>query len=141
MSAPRNTGTTILKLTGGKWAVQPRSVFPIRNFRLTGTPTPAQVTQQFNQSQDEVQDATVGSRDVAGTVRTLYVAVPFTGGIDVQLPHLLGSANIGVWLGQPRGAVGSGIPYVTWTVSPDGTAAILVPAGTFTADLEFRVIP
>lgn len=133
MSVQVNIGTTVVKLINGTWKTQGVTTTALRKYHAN---SPDQLISQFNESQEDLQKATVGSRDAAAQ-KTLYVAVPFTDGTKVRLPHLLGSANVGVWLGVPRKSFG----YCTWDISPDGTTVILSPSGSFVADVEIRVIP
>lgn len=143
-SASQNTGTTVLELVGGQWTTRSPARFPLRRHNIQPTATPKDIATAVNRLQDDLHTATTGSRDVTGTVKTIYVGVAFTSGTLVRLPHQLGTPNISVSQGQPYAVPGvtAGGPWFTFRVDPaNPDNVLLMPAGTFTADVEFRIVP
>jgi len=130
-----------LQFTQGKWVTQAPARFPLRRFRMiSGGLVHEHVALQFNQAQDELQSATAGARDIAGTVRTIYIAYPFTNGQAVRIPHLLGTPNVSMLMSAPR-SLSAGSPWATWAIdTTDSTVVIATPSGTFSADIEFRIL-
>lgn len=140
----QNSGTTFWRQVNGIWQAQPPQVMPLRPLRADAKATTQQLATLFNQGQDEMQNATRGSRDAPGTIRTVYAGFSFIIGQPVKVAHHLGSANVTVNVGAPRAYPGvtTGGPWVTWEVDPTNPAmVILTPAGTFVADVEFRIAP
>lgn len=143
-SASQNTGTTVLELVGGQWTTRSPARFPLRRHNIQPTATPKDIATAVNRLQDDIHTATTGSRDVTGTVKTIYVGVAFTSGTLVRLAHQLGTPNISMTLSEPYAVPGvtSGGPWATFRVDPSNPdTALLMPAGTFTADVEFRIVP
>lgn len=140
---PKNTGTTlVVQDAKGNWVAQAPQLFPIRRFRTLANATPAQIAQQFDQAQDEIQKATTGSRDVPGTVSTVYLNFKFTLGQTVKVPHLLGSANVRVRWDAPSSSPGVtaglfGFDAYVDPANPD--FAVIRPWGSFVCTVEFRI--
>ena len=129
--------------SAGVWVAQTPVQVPLAKYRLSPSPSIAEIARVFNQSQDELQKVTAPLRDITLVNSVVYSGYSFTQGTTVQVAHHLGSANVTVHYSAPRAVPGvtAGQFGLYWQINTNPALVDVTPFGTFVCDLEFRISP